>query len=142
MTPQQCVEARVRLGWSRQDLAEAAGLAAPIVRMFEAGALAGFDDCEAALAEALMAAEAAPERRDLPCGFVDDGPRPREGARIWPIEARRRGSDARRTTRSAASRRRARPALPGQPPTAGCSSGAGAAGRWAARASPAALLGF
>ena len=53
-------------------------------------ALAGFDDCEAALAEALMAAEAAPERRDLPCGFVDDGPRPREGARIWPIEARRR----------------------------------------------------
>lgn len=90
MTPQQCVEARLRLGWSRQDLAEAAGLAAPIVRMFEAGALAGFDDCEAALAEALMAAEAAPERRDLPCGFVDDGPRPREGARIWPIEARRR----------------------------------------------------
>ena len=63
MTPQQCVEARVRLGWSRQDLAEAAGLAAPIVRMFEAGALAGFDDCEAAIAEALIAAEAAaPER--------------------------------------------------------------------------------
>ena len=90
MTPQQCVEARLRLGWSRQDLAEAAGLAAPIVRIFEAGALAGFDDCEAALAEALMAAEAAPKRLDLACGFAQDRPRPMEGAPIWPIEARRR----------------------------------------------------
>ena len=90
MTPQQCVEARVRLGWSRQNLAEAAGLAAPIVRMFEAGALAGFDDCEAAIAEAILAAEAAaPEPRDLPRGFEEDGPRPLEGALIWLIEVRR-----------------------------------------------------
>ena len=89
MTPQQCVEARIRLGWSRQDLAEAAGLAAPIVRMFEAGALAGFDDCEAALAEALMAAQAAPEPCALAYGFQEDGPRPLEGALILLIEPRR-----------------------------------------------------
>jgi hypothetical protein len=92
MTPQQCVEARIRLGWSRQDLADAAGLAAPIVRMFEAGALAGFDDCEAVLAEAIMAAEAmaqAQERCDLSFGFEEDGPRPLEGALIWFIDARR-----------------------------------------------------
>ena len=90
MTPQQCVEARVRLGWSRQNLAEAAGLAAPIVRMFEAGALAGFDDCETAIAEAITAAQAsAQEPRDLPSGFEEDGPRPPEGALIWLIEMRR-----------------------------------------------------
>jgi transcriptional regulator with XRE-family HTH domain len=89
MTPQQCLEARLRLGWSRQDLAEAAGLAAPIVRLFEAGALAGFDDCEAALAEALMAAEAEPEPLVLARGFAEDGPRPLQGALIWSFEAHR-----------------------------------------------------
>ena len=91
MTPQQCLEARVRLGWSRQDLADAAALAAPIVRMFEAGALDGFEDCRAAIAEALQAAETAREKAPAPaCALAGAKRRPAEGALIWLVEARRR----------------------------------------------------
>ena len=57
MTPQKCFETRVRLGWSRADLARAATLAAPIVRLYEAGALDGFDDCAAAIETALAVGE-------------------------------------------------------------------------------------
>jgi hypothetical protein len=62
MTPQQCLETRLRLGWSRKDLAAAACLATPIVRLYEAGALAGFEDCEAAIGAALSEAEAESRR--------------------------------------------------------------------------------
>ncbi len=62
MTPQLCLAARASLGWSRQDLAAATGLAAPILRLYEAGALDGFADCEAAIADALAAGEAARSR--------------------------------------------------------------------------------
>lgn len=57
MTPQKCLETRLRLGWTRQDLASAASVAAPIVRLFEAGALDGFDDCADAIETALGAEE-------------------------------------------------------------------------------------
>jgi ribosome-binding protein aMBF1 (putative translation factor) len=60
VTPQKCLETRLRLGWSRAELAAAAALAAPIVRLYEAGALDGFDDCAAALEAAL--ADGAPTR--------------------------------------------------------------------------------
>ena len=62
MTPQKCLETRLRLGWSRAELAAAAALAAPIVRLYEAGALDGFDDCAAALEAALADADCAPPR--------------------------------------------------------------------------------
>ena len=58
MTPQQCLETRLRLGWTREDLASACSLAAPIVRLFEAGALDDFDDCRQAIEAALAEAEA------------------------------------------------------------------------------------
>jgi len=65
VTPQKCLETRLRLGWSRAELAAAAALAAPIVRLYEAGALDGFEDCAAALEAALAEAEgaAAPRAR-------------------------------------------------------------------------------
>ncbi len=65
MTPQKCLETRLRLGWSRAELAAAATLAAPIVRLYEAGALDGFEECAAALEAALADAEraAAPRAR-------------------------------------------------------------------------------
>jgi hypothetical protein len=63
VTPQKCLETRLRLGWSRAELAAAASLAAPIVRLYEAGALDGFDDCAAALEAALADAEGAASPR-------------------------------------------------------------------------------
>ena len=90
MTPIQSLEARARLGWSRQDLADACALAAPIVRLYEADALEGFEDCEAAIAEALYIAEAARlaplAQAPKPCRAA---PR-RAGALVWLVEARRR----------------------------------------------------
>ena len=92
MTPIQCLEARARLGWSRQDLADACALATPIVRLYEAGTLVGFDDCEAAIAEALYAAEAA---RLAPLALAPKTRKAasrerRPGALVWLVEARRR----------------------------------------------------
>ena len=90
MTPIQCLEARARLGWSRQDLADACALATPIVRLYEAGALDGFDDCEAAIAEALYIAEAArlaPLARSPRAKRAATSP---SGALVWLVEARRR----------------------------------------------------
>jgi len=93
MTPQQCLEARARLGWSRQDLAAAACIAQPIVRMFEAGALKGFADCEAAIEQTLTAAEAARARPMAPARTFEPAHasrRPAEGALVWLVETRRR----------------------------------------------------
>ena len=93
MTPQQCLEARARLGWSRQDLAAAAAIAQPIVRMFEAGALSGFPDCEAAIEQALTAAEAARARPAASARTFEEAHarrRPAEGALVWLVETRRR----------------------------------------------------
>jgi hypothetical protein len=53
MTPQNCLETRLKLGWTREELAAAASLAVPIVRLYEAGALEGFDDCREAITAAL-----------------------------------------------------------------------------------------
>ena len=90
MTPIQCLEARARLGWSRQDLADACALATPIVRLYEAGALDGFDDCEAAIAEALYSAEAA-RLAPLARAPKRTASAPRQaGALVWLVEARRR----------------------------------------------------
>jgi transcriptional regulator with XRE-family HTH domain len=97
MTPLQCLDARARLGWSRQDLADACGLAVQIIRLYEAGALEGFDDCEAAIAEALYTAEAArlaplaiaPKSVPKSGSASHRGPR-RGGALVWLLEARRR----------------------------------------------------
>ncbi len=61
MTPQLCLESRLRLGWSREDLASACRLAPQIIRLYEAGALSGFEDCGEAIEEALLSAEV--ERR-------------------------------------------------------------------------------
>ncbi len=63
MTPRQCLETRLRLGWSRADLASACSLAAPIVRLYEAGALEGFEECQEAIEAALWKAEARPPVR-------------------------------------------------------------------------------
>ncbi len=103
MTPQQCLAARARLGWSRQDLAVATGLAAPIVRLYEAGALDGFADCEAAIADALAAAEAA-RSRPLPSArsWARGRRRPHEGALVWLAEARRRWQESSEAPRKAA----------------------------------------
>lgn len=90
MTPIRCLEARGRLGWSRQDLADACALATPIIRLYEAGALEGFEDCEAAIAAALYAAEAA---RLAPLALAPKPKRPTPrhgGALVWLVEARRR----------------------------------------------------
>jgi len=90
MTPIHCLEARARLGWSRQDLADACALATPIIRLYEAGALEGFEDCEAAIAEALYAAEAA---RLAPLARSPRAKRDRPraaGAMVWLVEARNR----------------------------------------------------
>jgi hypothetical protein len=97
MTPIQCLEARARLGWSRKDLAEACALAAPIVRLYEAGALEGFQDCEAAIAEALCVAEVA---RLAPLARAPKAKRATarpSGGMAWLVEGRRRcgvGEDA------------------------------------------------
>lgn len=93
MTPQQSLEARARLGWSRQDLATAAAVATPIVRMFELGALDGLAECESAIENALVAAESARARVPASAQMfekVHAKRRPNEGALVWLVEARRR----------------------------------------------------
>ena len=97
MTPLKCLEARARLGWSRENLADACALATPIIRLYEAGALEGFDDCEAAIAEALYLAEAArlAPLAGAPKSALKSRSAPRReprrsGALVWLVEARRR----------------------------------------------------
>lgn len=58
MTPQKCLETRTHLGWTREELASVTDLAAPIIRLYEAGALEGFEDCANVIAAALGEREA------------------------------------------------------------------------------------
>lgn len=37
MTPEDCLETRIRLGWSREQLARAAGLTVKTLQTFESG---------------------------------------------------------------------------------------------------------
>jgi hypothetical protein len=56
VTPEQCVEARKQLGWSRGDLAGAAEIPVRIVEMFEAHDLHGLASCEIYMRDAFEAA--------------------------------------------------------------------------------------
>jgi hypothetical protein len=56
MSPDQCIEARKLLGWSRGDLAAAAEIPVKIVNMFEADDLHGLASCEIFMRDALAAA--------------------------------------------------------------------------------------
>lgn len=50
-----CRDARALLKWSHEDLAQAAGVPAEIVAMFEDGTLVGMMDCQVAMRNALEA---------------------------------------------------------------------------------------
>jgi hypothetical protein len=56
VTPEQCIEVRKLLGWSRGDLAEAAEIPVNIAGMFEAHDLHGLASCEIYMRDALVAA--------------------------------------------------------------------------------------
>jgi len=56
MSPDQCIEARRLLDWSRGDLAAAAEIPVKIVNMFEADDLHGLASCEIFMRDALVAA--------------------------------------------------------------------------------------
>jgi hypothetical protein len=56
MSPEQCIEARKLLAWSRGDLATAAEVPVRIVNMFEADDLHGLASCEIFMRDALVAA--------------------------------------------------------------------------------------
>ena len=84
MSPSQCREARERLNWSHDDLANASRVPAEIVAMFEAGDLVGMMDLQVKMRDALEAVGIGfpfiIERRGLvPAGVTYSPPDRRQG---------------------------------------------------------------